>query len=279
MERGEVRSLEKRRRRRGLTMAAILAVLLLLIIAIILGVTLTRNDDEFERMFIARCRMFRGLGKPSGDNCQSIWDVFQQAYINRDPCEVPPEAYDGVIAAVPFDSTCNTTVFWSETKAVVHDFTEKKDCFKTVEDFLLGSVLDDLVWCGKKGSNETFTTDCPEQCQKNPVRSFWKRVSVAFGGTACGNVTVMLNGSLPTPFNEASMFGSDVLKTFTSPKVKQLNVVLVTQENSVTNCTNESLGNLKMKLNKGIGYRCSEVSQSKIEWCASAPEKPCSLCW
>lgn len=44
-------------------------------------------------------------------------------------------------------------MFWSKTKDLVHDFTEKKDCFLTLEDTLLGSVVDGLTWCGKEGSS------------------------------------------------------------------------------------------------------------------------------
>lgn len=44
-------------------------------------------------------------------------------------------------------------MFWSKTKNVVHDFTEKRDCFVTLEDTLLGSVLNGLTWCGKEGSS------------------------------------------------------------------------------------------------------------------------------
>ncbi|XP_012709663.2 ADP-ribosyl cyclase/cyclic ADP-ribose hydrolase 1 [Fundulus heteroclitus] len=267
--------LERKRGRRKLIMAVILAVVVVVVIAIILAVVLSRRDDDFKREFMGRCQKFKGA------NCQTIWDAFQQAYVNKDPCEVPTEAYDPVIAAAPMESACNRLMFWSKTKDVVHEFTGKKDCFRTVEDSLLGSVLDDLVWCGKKGSNETFTTGCPgwNECVKSPVRSFWNRISAAFGDSACGNVTVMLNGSLETPFHNESIFASVEVKRFTSSKVKALNVVLVTQENFVTNCTNASLQNLKMGLDEGIGYGCSEVPDSQLEACASDPEKPCGACW
>lgn len=42
-------------------------------------------------------------------------------------------------------------MFWSKTKDVVHDFV-RNGCFVTMEDTLLGSVLDGLSWCGKEGS-------------------------------------------------------------------------------------------------------------------------------
>ncbi|KAK5617799.1 hypothetical protein CRENBAI_026564 [Crenichthys baileyi] len=272
MERREANRQEKRRKRYCLILAVILLVVIL---AIVLGVTLSKTRDDFNTIFMERCQKFKGY------NCQKIWDAFQQAYVNRDRCDVPPEAYDPLIATAPFESLCNRIMFWSKTKEVVHDFTGKKGCFKTVEDTLLGSVLNGLKWCGKNGSSETFTTVCPtwEECEKSAVRSFWNRVSAAFGDAACGNVTVMLNGSIDTPFSPASIFGSIEVKKFKSPKVKNLNVVLVTQKNSVTNCTNESLQNLMMGLDKGIGYRCFEVPDSHLKECGSDPEKPCGVCW
>ncbi|MEQ2243639.1 hypothetical protein ILYODFUR_008902 [Ilyodon furcidens] len=76
-----------------------------------------------------------------------------------------------------------------------------------------------------------------------------------------------------------SIFASVEVKKFKPPKVKNLNVVLFIQKNSVTNCTNESLENLTMGLDKGIGYRCVEVPDSHLKECGSDPEKPCGACW
>lgn len=48
------------------------------------------------------------------------------------------------------------TMLWSKTNELVHKYTakdeDKKDCF-TLEDTLLGYILNDERWCGKKGSN------------------------------------------------------------------------------------------------------------------------------
>ena len=49
-------------------------------------------------------------------------------------------------------------MFWSKTKELVHDFTERIDCYITLEDTLVGSVADGLTWCGRvdsKGKNRT----------------------------------------------------------------------------------------------------------------------------
>lgn len=48
-------------------------------------------------------------------------------------------------------------MFWSKTKDVVHAYVNRnKGCFVTMEDTLLGSVLDMNMfkaWCGEEGSN------------------------------------------------------------------------------------------------------------------------------
>lgn len=275
MEPGEYRAPEKRRRRRCLLLTVVAVLLLIIIVAIVLGLTLRKNTDTFKSTFISRCQ------KVEGTDCEKVFGAFEEAYVGRDPCKVPPEAYDPFIAAAPLTSACNRMMFWSKTKDVVHDFTEKRDCFITAEDTLIGSVLNGLTWCGKEGSSETFTTDCPGwmDCENNTVRSFWNRASAAFADAACGDVTAMLNGSIHTPFHPASIFASIEVKRFHSPKVRSLNVVLVTQKSTVSNCTNASLKELQKELAEGIKYNCKEVAETQIQECGSNLEKPCGLCW
>ncbi|XP_035467878.1 ADP-ribosyl cyclase/cyclic ADP-ribose hydrolase 1-like [Scophthalmus maximus] len=273
MEHGDVRP--PRRRRRSCVIMSIATVLLLIVVVVVLALTLSQKADNLKRTFIARCEKFQGY------DCQKIWVAFEQAHVGRDPCNVPMEAYDPLFAEAPFKPACNRMMFWSKTKDVVHDFTENRDCFLTLEDTLLGSVLDGLTWCGKKGSSETFSSGCPgwKDCEKNPVRSFWNGASTAFADVACGDVTAMLNGSITTPFSPTSTFASIEVKRFNSMRVESLNVVLVTRKNAVTNCTNASLRNLQEELDDGIKYNCTEVAESQVLDCSSDPEKPCGACW
>ncbi|XP_035854135.1 ADP-ribosyl cyclase/cyclic ADP-ribose hydrolase 1-like [Sander lucioperca] len=276
MERETCRLPEKRRRRRCIILGVVAGLLLIIVVAVVLGVSLRANTDTLKETFIARCKEFKG------SDCEKIWGAFEQAYVGRDPCKVPTEAYDPFIAAADFKPACNRLMFWSKTKDVVHDFTEKKrDCFLTVEDTVLGSVLNGLTWCGKEGSTKTFTTDCPgwRDCENNTVRSFWNRVSAAFADAACGDVTAMLNGDIATPFNPNSIFASIEVKRFDSSRVKSLNVVLVTEKSAVTNCTNASLKDLQKELKPGIQYYCKEVTEAHIQECSSNPEIACGACW
>ncbi|KAK1885530.1 ADP-ribosyl cyclase/cyclic ADP-ribose hydrolase 1 [Dissostichus eleginoides] len=102
-----------------------------------------------------------GLQLPSREtlwslyNCTEIWHEFEKAYVNRDPCKIPMNAYDSLVAAAPFEHACNKTLFWSKTKNLVRDLTKNRDDVVALEDTLLGSVLDGLTWCGKMGSSES----------------------------------------------------------------------------------------------------------------------------
>ncbi|KAM9337162.1 uncharacterized protein ABDE67_018468 [Symphorus nematophorus] len=60
-------------------------------------------------------------------------------------------------------------MFWSKTNDLVHKYTENKDCF-TLEETLMGFILNGLTWCGEEGSNETISTGCPgrDVCEDNP---------------------------------------------------------------------------------------------------------------
>ncbi|XP_062415209.1 ADP-ribosyl cyclase/cyclic ADP-ribose hydrolase 1-like [Pungitius pungitius] len=153
-------------------------------------------------------------------------------------------------------------MLWSDTKDVVHDFTKKNDSYVTMEDTLLGSVLDGKSWCGKKGSNGTSTICCPgrRQCENNAVDSFWYEASAAFAEAACGDVTVMLNAANATPFDSSSTFARFELPRLRYPRVKRLKVVLVTKKNVVTNCKDASLMDLQRNLAAGITYNCKDVS-------------------
>ncbi|XP_034998756.2 ADP-ribosyl cyclase/cyclic ADP-ribose hydrolase 1 [Hippoglossus stenolepis] len=272
---GDVPPPEKRRSRRTCAFLGVACVLLLCVTVAVVMVTVRHKPDRLKGTFISRCELFQGY------DCEMLWSAFKQAYVGKDPCKVPWEAYDPLIAAAPFKPSCNRMMFWSKTKDVVQDFTEKRGCFLTLEETVLGSVLDGLSWCGKEGSSETFTSGCPGwgDCENNPVGSFWRRVSAAFADVACGDVTAMLNGSIETPFSPTSIFGGIELKMFNSSRVKSLSIVLVSQENAVSNCTNASFKDLQIELDEGIKYNCTEVTESQLNECSSDPEKPCGPCW
>ncbi|XP_031439465.1 ADP-ribosyl cyclase/cyclic ADP-ribose hydrolase 1 isoform X2 [Clupea harengus] len=211
-----------------------LVLIATVILAVTLGLTLgTTSSGSLKETIINRCNTYlKDNGATSQNDCEKIWDSFTQAFVGKDTCDVPPDAYDSLIHSVSQEPACNRMLFWSKTKEIVHAFTEKRSCYVTLEDTLLGFLLDGLTWCGKNESQEIFTTECSSwsDCVNNPVRSFWIQASAAFAASACGDVSVMLNGAIDMPFNPTSTFASVEVKNFNSSIMNSLIVLLVTKE-------------------------------------------------
>ncbi|KPP68623.1 hypothetical protein Z043_112684 [Scleropages formosus] len=179
----------RKRRCKALVVSGVAALVLSVVLAVLLVATVGGPSPGSRNCTAAHpvpssptCAAF------SKKLCEDAWAAFARAFVGRDPCEVPVEAYDPLIYTIEQKSRCGRTLFWSKTKVLAHQFTQEKKCMVTVEDTLLGFIMDGLTWCGRNGSNGVFTTGCPgwTQCQLNPVRSFWGRVSAAVSGPHCG---------------------------------------------------------------------------------------------
>ncbi|XP_029698844.1 uncharacterized protein isoform X2 [Takifugu rubripes] len=86
--------------------------------------------------------------------------------------------------------------------------------------------------------------------------------SERFAEAACGDATVMLNGSIATPFDTSSVFGSVEVLKLNSTKVRKLTVVLVTATTPVSDCSNESLQ--KIKAETGQSYHLRMQGSERI---------------
>ncbi|XP_066576097.1 ADP-ribosyl cyclase/cyclic ADP-ribose hydrolase 1 [Amia ocellicauda] len=271
------------RRRTIILAVCCCAVMVILAIAIPLAVVSAGHAGSLKTTVINRCQTFlKTHSTVSSDiKCDDIWDAFQNAFVGKDQCNVPVEAYDDLVNMVKQKSSCNNMLFWSKTKDIVHELTHATKCFITLEDTFLGFLMDNLTWCSKKDSTKIFDTykDCPQSCRPNAVSAFWIRASANFAQSSCGNVTAMLNGSLPTPFSNSSIFGSVEVQNLNPLKVGTVNVVLIVQENDRTTCQNDSLQDLKKILVPGLRYSCKEVPISKIHQCIQAPTITCGKCW
>ncbi|CAL8293943.1 unnamed protein product [Lota lota] len=266
-----------RRRKGRLIVIGCCALAVLLVVVVVPAVVLSSRTDTFKATFIEKCEKMTVENKST--DCVKVWSAFEQAYVGRDPCQVPKEAYNNLLSIAPPQPACNRMLFWSGTKEVAHQVA--KGCYQTMEDSLLGSVLDGKTWCGKEGSSNTYTSGCPgwSECENNPVKSFWERASAEFAAIACGEATVLLNGASATPFRPSSIFASIEVKKFTSDRMTSLTVVLVTKDNAVANCEDKSLKNLQKELNPGINYICKMVTESELLTCRKDHDRPCRPCW
>ncbi|TSQ58061.1 High choriolytic enzyme 1 [Bagarius yarrelli] len=148
---------DSRRKRRKLVLLILVAVLVFaIVIAIVLGVVASAKSSSFKNVVMERCQTY--LSKNSHmareNDCKTIWTAFEQAYIGKDPCDVPPEAYSSLIKSVKQDAACNTMLFWSKTKDIVQAFTDNRECLVVLEDTLLGVMFDALTWCSKNKSKD-----------------------------------------------------------------------------------------------------------------------------
>ncbi|XP_041670468.1 ADP-ribosyl cyclase/cyclic ADP-ribose hydrolase 1-like [Cheilinus undulatus] len=220
------------------------------------------HGTKFKDVFMKKCLEF----KETRDRCESVWGTFERAYVGKDKCTVTPENYIPLMDEVPSTHACGKTMLWSKTNEVVHKFAGNGECFITMRHTLLGYVLNDLSWCGKKNSLETFTEHCWD-CEPNPVSSFWTLASTRFAQHACDVVTVMLDGMLPEPYDPESFLGRYEIPNLNSPKVKKVAVILAIDRNE-NQCNKASLKNLKNFLKgKKIDYACEEALKTDLAKC------------
>ncbi|XP_065805173.1 ADP-ribosyl cyclase/cyclic ADP-ribose hydrolase 1-like [Labrus bergylta] len=246
-------------------------VTVVVVVVIVVPSVLLTQKAEFRETFMKKCLEF-----PEEEHiCETIWTNFELAYVGKEKCNFSDQNYDQLLAETPFKHPCGKTMFWSKTKDLVHKFTKKRDCFFTLEDTLLGYVLNGLSWCGEKGNNETFTENC-EDCLPNPVSSFWKIASTRFAQYTCEGASVMLDGERKEPYDSNSFFGGVEVPNLQPPRVKNLTVVLVTEE--IRACTCDSLGTLRKDLDQRIGCACKAVTKSRVETCIE-DNTPCGACW
>ncbi|KAM9712280.1 ADP-ribosyl cyclase/cyclic ADP-ribose hydrolase 1-like isoform 2-T2 [Menidia menidia] len=225
-------------------------IVFLTIIVVPPAVLLSPRSAHFRATFRTKCLAF----PQTSLRCEQILGRFEEAYVGQNSCNFPEKRYDQLFIENPFTHSCNKTMFWSDTNDLVHKFTERRDHFITLEDTLLGFIMDGLTWCGKKGSKETFIY----QCEKCPVNTF--------ADYACGDATVMLNGRIHKPFDPTSYFGAIEVKGLRYPRVKSLTVILVTKNDNV-DCSQESLQVLQNMLDPNIVYRCLAATEAHIQDC------------
>ncbi|XP_041122535.1 ADP-ribosyl cyclase/cyclic ADP-ribose hydrolase 1-like [Polyodon spathula] len=151
----------------------------------------------------------------------------------------------------------------------------------TLEDTLLGHMMDGLKWCGQQHSKEFNYNSCPEwnECEFNPVKSFWRRASANFAELACGNVMVMLNGSLDSPFNKQSIFGSVEIENFDPKKISYVRIWMIDSLKDRASCDSNSLKDLGTILNnRGLKFDCKDIDKSEILQCIKDPSSQSCNC-
>ncbi|XP_043918141.1 ADP-ribosyl cyclase/cyclic ADP-ribose hydrolase 2-like isoform X2 [Protopterus annectens] len=182
---------------------------------------------DLKEIILGRCYNYIRTINPALNyvNCTNVWEAFQNVFVNKDPCDIKKEDYSDFMELTRHPIPCGMSVFWSKTNKLVHDYARVIAHYMTLEQTLYGYLADKLKWCGKIHGEGIDYKSCPtrKQCSNNPLSSFWSQASKTFAGEACGNVTLMLNGSVGGgAFREDSL-----LATVEIPNLNKDNVTLV----------------------------------------------------
>ncbi|XP_013002765.1 ADP-ribosyl cyclase/cyclic ADP-ribose hydrolase 1-like [Cavia porcellus] len=256
---------------------AVLCLLVLIAIPVIVVVTLkwARNPEawngpgstrDFFNIVLHRCILHKWtleLLYHRRETCLKIRDAFKNAFISKNPCSVTKEDYEPLVRLVKQTVPCNKSLFWSKAKELAHCFAKVRGMFM-LEDTLLGHMADDLNWCGNSSSAELNYENCPRwsDCKDTAVSAFWKAISQNFAESACGEVHVVLNGSLNEPFSKKSIFGSVEVVHLDAKKVLELHALVIHQPSKYRElCSSSSLQQLKSIVEaRKIKFLCRDIT-------------------
>ncbi|XP_035467872.1 ADP-ribosyl cyclase/cyclic ADP-ribose hydrolase 1 isoform X2 [Scophthalmus maximus] len=199
------------------------------------------TTPNIKHIVVGRCYNYISLVNPSSRyDCEEIWRLFEEAVVHQASCNVKVEDYHQMFIAMPHTWPCDRVgldfsseirhracssflihtslngtfwthiftpaqfLFWSKTRALMHSYAATDRHIWTLEDTLVGFMFNDLIWCRHKERPGFDFSSCPEwsSCQNHPVYSLWRQASQTFAELACGNITVLLNGSIANAFDK-----------------------------------------------------------------------------
>ncbi|XP_067108189.1 ADP-ribosyl cyclase/cyclic ADP-ribose hydrolase 1-like [Osmerus mordax] len=223
------------------------------------------TTPNLKQIVIGRCFDYITLVSPTSRyDCEAIWREFEEAVVRRSPCNVKVKDYKRMFRSTPQSLPCDRLLFWSKTRDLMHSYAAVTRRFWTLEDTLVGYMFNDLVWCGQQEKDRGFDfNSCPEwsACVNHPVYSLWRRASQNFAEVACGNITVLLNGSIENAFNRKSMFASVELGSLNPRMVDHVNIKVVPNLEGpfIESCSQGSIINLiKILQDRGFHWTCTD---------------------
>ncbi|XP_072306452.1 ADP-ribosyl cyclase/cyclic ADP-ribose hydrolase 1 [Eucyclogobius newberryi] len=199
-------------------------------------------------------------------DCEGIWLHFKAAVFSQPSCNVTAEDYHDMFHLMTQKWPCDTSLFWSKTRALMHSYAAVSPHLWTLEDTLVGYMFNDLIWCKQHEDEDFDFSACPEwsACKNHPVYSLWRQASQNFAEMACGNITVLLNGSISDAFNRTSMFGSVELDSLNPQRVHYVNIHVVASLKGpqIESCGQGSVEDLIHVLQtRGFRWTCTDNHQ------------------
>ncbi|XP_075308499.1 ADP-ribosyl cyclase/cyclic ADP-ribose hydrolase 1-like isoform X2 [Odontesthes bonariensis] len=244
------------------------------------------TTPNIKHIVVGRCFTYFTIVNPRlRYDCEEIWRHFEEAVVPQPSCNVTVEHYNQMFDLMPQIWPCDKFLFWSKTRTLMHSYAAVFPHFWTLEDTLVGYMFNDLIWCGQGEDSGFDFNSCPEwsACRNHPVYSLWRQASQNFAEMACGNVTVLLNGSIVDAFNRKSMFGSVELDSLNPQRVDHVNIKMVTSlaGPQIESCHQGSVVDLIQILqSRGFRWTCTDSDQTlMILQCIQDPKHPsCQTC-
>ncbi|XP_072015186.1 ADP-ribosyl cyclase/cyclic ADP-ribose hydrolase-like [Amphiura filiformis] len=228
------------------------------------------TTPNLEHIFVGRCLEFQQIHSSRYNcpgarvNCSDAWLKFKEAVVGQDPCNINDNAYDELLDLIPIEFADDMTLFWSGTNKLAHGYAAASPTTSTLEDSMLGYMVNGLNWCSSEGSDEYSSDPCPDQepdsCTHTSTGVFWASVSTMLAKQASGIAIVMVNGSSPWPaFYNGSFFAKYELPNLDPDKVTNVRIIVA---HNIGGPINEQCGRGSVKTMqeltaaRGLAYTC-----------------------
>ncbi|XP_008540132.1 ADP-ribosyl cyclase/cyclic ADP-ribose hydrolase 2 isoform X2 [Equus przewalskii] len=221
------------------------------------------TSPNLQSIFLGRCNDYRPLLSPEeqNKNCTAIWEAFKLV-LDKDPCSVLPSDYDLFISLSRHSLPRDKSLFWENNHLLVTSYADNTRRFTPLCDVLYGRVGDFLSWCRQENASGLDYQSCPtaEDCENNPVDSYWKRASIQYSKDSSGVIHVMLNGSEPTGAYPIKGFFADFeIPYFQKDKITRIEIWVMHEIGgpNVESCGEGSVKVLEERLEEmGFQYSC-----------------------
>ncbi|XP_030893121.1 ADP-ribosyl cyclase/cyclic ADP-ribose hydrolase 2 isoform X1 [Leptonychotes weddellii] len=221
------------------------------------------TTPHLQSIILGRCAEYVALLNPDqrDKNCTAIWEAFK-VVLDKDPCSVFPSDYDLLINLSRHSIPRDKSLFWEDNHLLVTSYSENARRLVPLCNVLYGTIGDFLSWCRQENASGLDYQSCPtsEDCENNPVDSFWKRASMQYSKDSSGVIYVMLNGSKPSGAYPVKGFFADFeIPYFQKDKITRIEVWVMHDigRPKVESCGEGTVKILEERLKKmGFQYSC-----------------------
>lgn len=249
------------------------------------------TTQHLQDIFTGRCYDYKQVKYKTvlpqvSEECQALYKQFFQAFSYMAPCSVALSHYLPFMLAAQQQIPSDKALFWSGVRELAHEYAGEGERYVTLEDTMIGYVVDGLVWCGQETTPGMNYSRCPSwsDCPSEASEAFWALASSTFASSTSGTVTVMLDGSRSdTPaYRRDSFFGKYELPAMKKGNVHGVRVFLTHPLDGpvMETCNNGSLPLLQQDVEaRGFSFLCVDDPQAILHLlCADNPsDKICHL--